>query len=501
MPEDLLELGNLVGGKITAGRDWSVRENPARVSETVGQVAVGDAATASAAVESAHRAWASWRAEGLARRSVALIASLDAAVADLDDLPVVLARELGKVLDDCRGELTFARAWLQFCAERAPQAVADVEHDDSQGRLLMMKEPYGVVSAITPWNAPVILAFLKVAPALVTGNTMVVKPSPLAPLAVTALLTAVAQRLPDGVLNVVNGGADVGGVLTSHPLVRKVAFTGGLPTARHIARSAAGTVKPVVLELGGNDAAIFLPDADLSPELLHAAVFGSFLTSGQVCMAAKRLYVPKSRAREFVESYRVAADACLRLGNPLDEGTTVGPVVSRGQQLWVTELVDEAVAAGAEAVELGSVSDAVDQATGYWVRPTLVIGAGDDDRVVREEQFGPTVPLLTYEDEDEVVARAGAGELALGSSVWSRSEDEAFRVARRLDTGFTFVNCHNRMGLSLRAPFGGYRQSGHGREFGVEGLGEYVQTHAVHAPAATRSGAAGAARHYPEARS
>jgi acyl-CoA reductase-like NAD-dependent aldehyde dehydrogenase len=362
--------------------------------------------------------------------------------------------------------------------------------DDDLGRLVRRQVPYGVVAAVTPWNAPVILAMLKIAPALCAGNAVVVKPSPLSPLAVTAVLESMAAALPAGLLSVVHGGPDVGAALVSHVLVRKVAFTGGDVTGRAIAHLAAERLTPAVMELGGNDPAVLLPDADLTDEAMDRLVMASFATSGQVCMAAKRVYVHRLRAEAFLDAYLAAAARVLVTGDPLEDGVTMGPLVTRAVADRVSGLLGEG-----RVHRLGTTRDLGD---GYFVEPALVTGLADDAPLVAQEQFGPVVPLLVYDDEDEVVARANAGELGLGASVWSADEDRAFAVGARLEAGFVFVNTHGRTGMSLRAPFGGVKGSGYGREYGDEGLREYAQTCVTHVPAAFRRGGSGSgAAAYP----
>ncbi|MFG2090053.1 MULTISPECIES: aldehyde dehydrogenase family protein [unclassified Spirillospora] len=461
-----------------------VRENPARLGETVGRVPVADAADVDRAVRAAEAAQRDWRDVPAAERAEALRRAA-AAVESAGGTAVLLARESGKPLADCEGEIRFAAAYLRWVAGHAPAAYADREVDDAAGRLLLRHRPYGVVAAITPWNAPVILALLKVGPALAAGNAAVVKPSPLAPLAVARVL----ESFPRDLVHVVHGGAGTGRALVAHPRVHRVAFTGGAEAARDIGAAAASAITPSVLELGGNDPVVLLDDARLDDAAMDRLVMASFATAGQVCMAAKRVYVPRSRFADVRDAYVAAAARTIVLGDPLDAGTTVGPVISADAARRVRGLVTGAARRGASATALGAVR--VDLARGHFVRPALVTGAGDDDPVVAGEQFGPVVPLLPYDGEDEVLARANAGELGLGASVWSADEDRAFAFARGFEAGFTFVNTHNRTGMSLRAPFGGVKRSGHGREYGTEGLLEYVQTCAVHAPAAFRAGGAG----------
>ncbi|MBB5873351.1 acyl-CoA reductase-like NAD-dependent aldehyde dehydrogenase [Allocatelliglobosispora scoriae] len=474
------------------------RHNPARVGELVGSVAATSPDGVDAVVRAAAHGQRAWAAVAADERASVLRRAADAVAPHVEELAVLLARESGKPLADCRGEVGFALTYLRWTAGRAPALLADREIDDDAGRLLLQRKPYGVVAAITPWNAPVILTMLKVAPALAAGNAIVVKPSPLAPLAIDRVLRLLADALPDGLLHAVHGGGETGAALVGHRLVRKVAFTGGAAAASQVAATAALLATPTVLELGGNDPVLLLPDADLGPEPMRRLVLASFATSGQVCMAAKRLYVHRSRYDEFLESYQDAARSVLRTGDPLHDGVSMGPVITAEAAHRVRGLVDDAVARGGRAIPLGLTDPATDLGGGHFVLPTLVVDAPADAPVVTEEQFGPVVPLLAYDDVDDLVERANAGELGLGASVWSADEDRAFALARRIEAGFVFVNTHNRTGMSLRAPFGGVKRSGYGREYGDEGITEYAQTCVVHAPAAFRAGGAGAAANaYP----
>ena len=477
-----------IGGRPEQGVGLIERENPASPSQSVGSVESADAASTARAVTSAHEAFPSWAALPVEERVALVTAAIEAADVERLELAELLASEVGKVVTDARGELSFAAAFAAFAGPHAIALCADETVEDAEGRLVIAHEPFGVVAAITAWNAPVILAALKVVPALMTGNTMVLKPSPLAPLTVTRYLSAVAAELPAGVLNVVNGGGDVGAALVGHPLVSKISFTGGLQTARIIAASAAEQITPTVMELGGNDAAIFLPDAEYTDAMYERAVFGAFLTSGQVCMAAKRLFVPRGRLDEFVEGFSSAAARVLKVGDPGDSASTMGPVVTRRDQERLSELLASAVAAGGTATTIGEIR--YDDSEGYWVPPTIVTGLADEHPLVSQEQFGPVLPILVYDTEEEAIERANSVDQALASSVWSTDEEHARSVARRLNAGFTFINCANRAGTSLRAPFGGRGRSGHGREFSALGIGEYLQTHSINYPNAVRSGEA-----------
>lgn len=467
------------------------RENPARVDELVGSVEPIDPAGVDIAVARARSAQRAWATRDLTERCAAVRAGADRVAAEIEDLAVLMARETGKVLSDCRGELGFAVTVLRWSADRAEQLLVDEVVDDQAGRLVIRRRPYGVIAAVTPWNAPVILAALKLGPALVSGNAVVVKPSPLAPFAIARVVDLLASAVGEGVVQVVHGEAATAAALVGHAGVDRVAFTGGEHAGRAIAALAGQALTPTLMELGGNDAAILLDDADLGPDAMDRLVMATFATSGQVCMAVKRLLVPRHRHDEVVAAYCAAAERVLRLGDPLHPGVTIGPVVSAASAARVRGLVSGAADRGAEAFVLGTIDPDTDLTGGYFLRPTLVIGARDDDALVAEEQFGPSLPVLAYDSVDDAVARANAGDLGLCASVWSADEERAFAVAARLDAGFTFVNTHNRTGMSLRAPFGGVKRSGWGREYGDEGVLEHTQPCVVHAPGAFRAGGAG----------
>lgn len=462
----------------------------------VGSVARASPDQVAGAVAAARCAQADWSARPVRERVAFVCEAIDGALATGIHMGELIAAEMGKPAGEADGEFVFARRLAEFCAGEAEKVCAEQRIEDDEGVLLRVTEPIGVVAAITPWNAPVILASLKFIPALMTGNTMVLKPSPLAPLGVSRFLADVAGRLPDGVLNVVNGGSEAGDALVTDPRIDMISFTGGPSTARAIGAAAAALIRPTVMELGGNDAAILLDDAAWGPELAERVIFGAFLTSGQVCMAIKRVFVPRDRHDLLVEELRAAAERVLLLGDPRREGVSIGPVIDRGAKERLDALLDVSLAAGGTAVPLGRVDDGLD-ASGHWVRPALVTGLSDDDELVRNEQFGPLLPVLAYDTVDEAVERANSVEHGLASSVWSVDVDRAHAVARRLRAGFTFINCANRAGISLRAPMGGRGISGHGREFGDLGLSEFVQNHSINYPRAARPDAVMSANSYP----
>ena len=414
-----------------------------------------------------------------------------------------MARETGKVLPDCRGELGFAVTVLRWSADRAEELLVDEVVDDEAGRLLIRRRPYGVVAAVTPWNAPVILAVLKLGPALVSGNAVVVKPSPLAPFAIARVVELLGAGLPDGPrasCRPCRATPRPRPPWSAHPGVDRVAFTGGERAGRAIAALAGQSLTPTLMELGGNDPALLLDDADLGPDAMDRLVMATFATSGQVCMAVKRLLVPRASPRRVRRGLPRRGRPGAAARRPAARRRHDRPGRHRrrprsGCAAWSTL---RSTAAPRPSCSARSTSD-TDLSRGYFLRPTLVLGAADDDALVAEEQFGPAVPVLAYDSLDEAVARANAGDLGLAASVWSADEERAFAVAARLEAGFTFVNTHNRTGMSLRAPFGGVKRSGWGREYGDEGVLEHTQPCVVHAPGAFRAGGAGlGASAYPQ---
>jgi acyl-CoA reductase-like NAD-dependent aldehyde dehydrogenase len=458
------------------------RENPANPEEIVGSVPECTRADAKMAIEKADEAFQSWSRLSLDERLQYVMAGLAKVGEKGGELAPLLAREHGKVVTDAFGEMMFAAILVQQNAEMIRQFEFERVHEDELGKMVSRRVPYGVVSAITPWNYPIVLAFGKIAPALVTGNTMVLKPSPFAPLAVSELVQAFAKELPKGVLNVLHGGPEVGEEMTTHAKVAKISFTGGVPTASAIMRSAAAGIKKVTFELGGNDPAIFLEDADLSDRSMLKLVVGTFLTTGQICMAAKRIYVHESIYERFLEAYIAKCNEWIKIGDPLADGVTMGPLNNLNQKKYVQALVEDAKSRGAKVVEVGQVLDKDAFARGYFLKPTVVTNVDHSFRIVREEQFGPTVPVMPFKSEEEVIRLANDTDLGLGSSVWSADRERAIRLARQIEAGYTFINTHSLGGLDLRAPFGGCKKSGIGVEGGMEVFMDYTRTHVINAP-------------------
>ena len=422
-----------------------------------------------AAFDAAAKAQPGWRADEANRRAT-LVAMADVLLASSDILAPVLTAEQGKPLADAGIEVFASAIWCQYFA--ALDTPAQVIQDDGEARVEVVRRPIGVVGAITPWNFPLALAFWKIAPALLAGNTLVLKPSPFTPLATLKVAELLSDVVPPGVLNVVSGGDQLGAWMTSHRVPRKISFTGSIETGKKVALSAAPDLKRLTLELGGNDPAIVLDDAD--PAVVAKAIFaGAFNNNGQVCSAIKRVYVPEPLYDQVVDGL-VAQASAVKVGDGAEAGTKLGPINNAPQFERVKELVDDAVSHGATPAAGGRPIDR----PGYFFEPTILSDVTDGTRIVDEEQFGPALPVIAYRDIDDVVERANATHFGLSASVWGADGDRAADVAGRLECGTAWVNTH--LALAPQQPFGGFKWSGIGVENGPWGLAEFTEIQAVH---------------------
>lgn len=477
-----IEIDAIINGERYKAAKHAPRENPTHPDQIVGYAPVNTKEDAAWAIDVAHEAFPAWAESSMddrvkrMRRAIKRIKKNTVAIAEL------LTREHGKPLYDSEGEIAVSLMWMEYACNHVAEVLKSEVRKHDNGKAIIAKDAIGVVSAITPWNYPISLSTIKIAPALLAGNTMVVKPSPLAPLAVSKVIEIIAEEFPPGVLNLIHGEADVGVELTSNPKVAKIAFTGGTETAKHIMKAAADTIKLMTLELGGNDAAIVLDDFDVNDEeAMRRIVISNFLTTGQICMIAKRIYVDRSIYVPFVEKYIEAANKWIRIGDPFDKDTTIGPVNNEKQIKFVQDLIDDAEERGARVIKLGKVLDQDLFDKGYFMQPTLVLGADQKDRIVSEEQFGPTVPILPFDGDKHAIELANDSIFGLTSSVWG-AEEHAIQVARHIQAGTTMINTAAIQGLDVRFPFGGVKQSGIGREYGEEGLRAYTETHVINIP-------------------
>lgn len=436
--------------------------------EVVGQAPQHSEQDVAAAVELAESAAPGWAADRSARR-VALRALAAGIRAEEDRLGRILSREQGKPLAEAVAEFRVSAGLFEYYADLEWDEVEPLPPRGDRS-LEVHYRPVGLVGTITPWNFPISLLCVKLAPALVTGCTVITKPSASTPLSTIALVELAQRFLPAGVLQVrTSARRTVNVALSTLPGVRKISFTGSTEVGTSVAAQAAATVKRVTLELGGNDPAVVLEDAD-AETTARGIVASAFRNSGQVCMAVKRVYVPRSRAAEMTEALAAAAAGHI-LGHGVAEATTMGPMHNASQLELVQSMVDEAVSAGAR-VATGGVRGC--DLPGYFMAPTVVDAAAPGMRLVDEEQFGNALPVIAYDDLDATVRQLNADEFGLGASVWSPDQQRAHAVASQLEAGTVWINQHTV--VEPDAPFGGWKSSGLGRERGRWGLDEYLET-------------------------
>ncbi len=457
-----------IGGKGVAGASSFDVLNPAN-EQVIGQAPDASREQLDEAVAAARKAFPAWAATPIAKRKELLLAMAGTIAANGEDLKRLLTSEQGKPHADAFGDVMGGAYWLQATASL--DLPVHVVEDTAERRGETRHVPIGVVGAIAPWNFPVILAMFKLAPALLAGNTVVLKPSPFTPLTTLKIGELLRDVLPPGVLNIVTGGDSLGPWMTSHPGIDKVSFTGSTQTGRKVMESAASTLKRVTLELGGNDAAIVMPDVDVAA-VAEQLFWAAFRNTGQVCIATKRMYVHKDIYEPLKEAL-VAYAATVKMGDGAEQGTQMGPIQNKLQYQRVLDLIDDAKAKGYKFLVGGEKSTA----PGYFVPVTIIDNPPEDSRIVQEEQFGPVLPLLKFDDLDEVIGRANASDYGLGGSVWSADEDKALEIASRLATGTVWIN--ESQHLSPLAAFGGHKQSGVGVEGALEGLLEYTNTQTV----------------------
>ncbi|MEV5810008.1 aldehyde dehydrogenase family protein [Streptomyces parvulus] len=461
----------LINGRSVQGAGTSEIIDPG-TGQVIATAPTPDTDQVHEAVEAADAAFKVWRLSPASERRAALHRIADTVEEHAEELARLLVLETGKPLTVARDmEVEWAVRWVRYFAEQ--ELAPEVMREDAEGRFERHHEPLGVVAAIIPWNFPLFQTLYKVAPAVLAGNTVVVKPAPTSPLHALFLGELLRDLVPAGVVNILGDGGEAGPALTSHPSVRLVSFTGSTAVGRHVISSAASTIKRVVLELGGNDAAIVMPDADVdavAPEIFS----WSFFYAGQICTAIKRIYVPDALYDRFAEQFARLADEA-KLGHGLDEEATFGPIQNAKQFERVKEYLATAHADG--KVIAGGV---VDPRPGYFVPPTVVTDVDDDSVLVREETFGPVRAILRYSDLDDAVSRANDTEYGLGGSVWGTDIEAARSVAGRIESGNVWINTH--VAAAPDVPFGGIKQSGVGAEFGLEGLKEFVENKIIYVP-------------------
>jgi acyl-CoA reductase-like NAD-dependent aldehyde dehydrogenase len=456
--------------------------DPAHAGQVIGHAAAATADDALDAVAAARRAWPAWAALSAAERAAITLKALDGLEADADERADILSRENGKVRFEAGIDLAVFTGRFRQAAEFAPELDQPEHISGPPFSTTITRLPAGVVTIIYPFNWPLAILAASLPYALMSGNAVIVKPPPTAPLSSVQTLAHLVRKLPPGVLNVVTGADNVvGPVVVGDPRVGHVCFTGSVGGGKQIMTMAAASLTNVTLELGGNDPAIVLDDADLDEATFGRISAATFMTTGQVCMALKRLYVPRRRYSEVIDGLR-ATLAGAKVGPGLDPATTFGPLNTARQRDYVAGLTEQARAAGAEVLTFGECT--VDAASGNYLLPSLVLDPAPDLGIVTEEQFGPALPVIPYDTEEEAVALANDTWSGLCSSVWSADTEHAMTIARQLRTGVTFFNNHNATAVDERAPFGGFSQSGIGRELGREGMLQFTETHVMAVPSA-----------------
>ncbi|MEM1180920.1 MAG: aldehyde dehydrogenase family protein [Acidobacteriota bacterium] len=460
-----------IGGRWAASRgNGRIDVVDATTEEVLATVTPGTAEDVDDAVRAACAAIPGWAASNAQERQGWLLRLADALEARQEDIARTVSREVGTPI----GVSKAVQARLPVKILRSYAALLDdFEMEEKVGNSLVVREPIGVVAAITPWNYPLHQVVGKIAPALAAGCTVVVKPSEVAPLSAIALAEAAEEiNLPIGVLNVVMGtGPEAGEALAAHPRIDMVSFTGSTRAGVRVAEVAAPAVKRVTQELGGKSANVILEDADFE-RAVRVGVHNAFMTSGQTCSAWTRMLVPGERHDEAVAIAKATAEA-MPVGDPESAGVRIGPLVSAVQRDRVRGYIQKALDEGALPVT-GGVEPPHDR--GFFVAPTIFAGVDNHSTLAQEEIFGPVLVIIPYDDEDHAVALANATDYGLAGAVWSQDEARALRVARRLRTGQVDINGGR---FNPLAPFGGYKQSGNGREFGRFGFEEYLEVKAI----------------------
>lgn len=425
-----------------------------------------------AAVTAARAAFPGWRRTPAYERAKLLFRLADLIERDADELAEYDARDNGKIFAEHRNQNLFAARNTRFIAGAADKVLGETKPQDSYDVIdYTVREPLGVVAAISAWNSPLQNAANKISPAVAAGNTVVIKPSEYTSVSGLALGRLVQEAgFPPGVVNIIAGAGDTGQALTSHPDINKVAFTGGIEAARRIAANTAKHMVPGLYELGGKSASIVFPDADLD-RAVSGAVSGIFAAAGQTCVAGSRLLVHESRYDEVIE--RVCALASrIRFGNPLDPATQVGPVAHEPHFQRIRAAIEAAVADGARLVTGGGNPEGLDGT--LFVAPTVFADVTTDMRLAQQEVFGPVLAVMKFSDDEEAIDIANSTEYGLAAGIWTRDFTRAHRVGRELTAGTVWVNTYRT--ISATAPFGGFKRSGYGRERGTDVLLEYTAT-------------------------
>ncbi|QIG53983.1 aldehyde dehydrogenase family protein [Altererythrobacter sp. BO-6] len=455
---------NLIDGQMITTGEWCDVVNPAN-EQVIGQVPKCGKAELDQAVAAARRAFKSWKNTPFEERQAACMAISGAIKENAEELYRLLTSEQGKPHEQAKGEIYGAAG---MSAAQSTLKLEDVINEDSDTRLSRTRRvPVGVVGGIVPWNFPVMMAVQKIVPALMSGCTIVLKPSPFTPLTTLRIAELIADKVPAGTVNIITGEDSLGPLITQHPDIDKITFTGSTATGKKIMEGASADLKRITLELGGNDASIVLPDAD--PKKVAEQLFwSSFSNAGQICVAAKRVYIHEDIYDELSQAIADYAKT-VKVGDGSQQGTGVGPIQNKKQYERVLELIQDAKDNGYKFLTGGDVDPS---GTGYYVPITILDNPPEDARIVAEEQFGPVMPLMKFSTEEEVIQRANNSDYGLAGAVWTGNPEKGVEIAEQLETGTVWINEY--LHLSPFTPFGGHKQSGFGAEYGLDGLKEFT---------------------------
>ena len=455
---------NLIDGKMVDNGQWLEVLNPA-TEQVVGRVPSCGKEELDSAVAAARRAFTQWKKTTAEERQQVVQGIAAAIKENADELYRLLTSEQGKPHAQAQQEIYGAAG---LAAAQSTLTLDDVINQDDDTRLSRTRRvPVGVVGGIVPWNFPIMMAIQKIVPALVAGCTIVLKPSPFTPLTTLRVAELIKDVVPAGTVNIITGEDTLGPLITEHPDIDKITFTGSTATGKKIMEGASGDLKRITLELGGNDASIVLPDADVQ-KVAEQLFWSSFSNAGQVCIAAKRIYIHEDIYDDLSKAIADYAKTVV-VGDGSQQGTGVGPIQNKKQYERVLDLIQDAKDNGYKFLTGG---DKDPSGTGYYVPITILDNPPEDARIVAEEQFGPVMPLMKFASVDEVIERANNSEYGLAGAVWTKDTDKGVEIAEQLETGTVWIN--EFMQLSPFAPFGGHKQSGFGAEYGIDGLKEFT---------------------------
>jgi len=462
------EFYNIVDGKKRESKEQHYGTNPA-TREKLWAVPIGSQQDVDDAVVAGQKAFESWSQTTMQERKELITKYKDHYMAHSDEMTTLLCQETGKPKAIAEME---TKGIAGFFDHHLSLELPEERMEDDEKVLLTRYTPLGVVGAICPWNFPIILSIAKVIPAVMTGNTIIVKPSPFTPYTALKAIELAQDIFPPGVVQVLGGDDKLGPMFTAHPGISKISFTGSIATGKKIMAASAPTLKRVTLELGGNDASIVLPDVDVkktAPEL----VMGAFQNSGQVCVATKRIYIHEDIYEEMLKEM-VEFTKSLKTGAP-ESGAMLGPIQNEMQYEKVKGFFEDTKSKG---YKFAVGEPEVGKSNGFYIQPTIIDNPPNDSRIIQEEPFGPIVPTQPWSDEEEVIRRANNSLAGLGACVWGRDVERAERIGKRLQAGSVFVNSWEKP--TPQAIFGGHKESGIGGEWGKEGLKAFCNPHVLH---------------------